>query len=136
MKTRTIRSEQEKLDLIMQCRSSGLSDAQWCKNNNLPASTMYTWIKKFRKNGYPNIDNICNRTNEIQPVIQDVVKINVIHDDEYDEDRQQNTPILVNDTESTRAALEIRTGNTVISVNNNIEPGLFKILLSELGGSL
>ena len=72
-----------------------------------------------RKNGYPNIDNICNRTNEIQPIIQDVVKINVIHDDEYDEDRQENTPILVNEPESARAALEIQTGNTVISVNNN-----------------
>lgn len=36
-------------DLVMQCRKSGLSDKQWCINNDIAPSTFYWWIKKLRQ---------------------------------------------------------------------------------------
>lgn len=33
---------------IMDCRSSGLSDLQWCKEHDIKPPTFYYWIKKLR----------------------------------------------------------------------------------------
>lgn len=35
-------------ELICQCRSSGLSDWQWCLKNGIPTSSFYRHLKKFR----------------------------------------------------------------------------------------
>lgn len=43
------RTEQEWMILIQQCRSSGLSDKDWCEQHSIPASTFYTKITKLRK---------------------------------------------------------------------------------------
>lgn len=36
-------TQQQKYDQIMECRSSGLSDYQWCKAHNLSSTTFYGW---------------------------------------------------------------------------------------------
>jgi hypothetical protein len=33
---------------IMECRKSGLPDTRWCKENDIPPSSFYYWIKKLR----------------------------------------------------------------------------------------
>ena len=35
-------------ELICQCRSSGLSDWQWCRENGISTSSFYRHLKKFR----------------------------------------------------------------------------------------
>ena len=40
---------QEKFELIMECRNSGLSDYQWCKQHGLSPSTFYGYVKQVRK---------------------------------------------------------------------------------------
>lgn len=35
--------------LITQCRSSGLTDRQWCIENGIPVSTFYYHIRALRK---------------------------------------------------------------------------------------
>ena len=37
------------LNLITQCRSSGLTDRQWCIENGVPVSTFYYHIRTLRK---------------------------------------------------------------------------------------
>lgn len=46
----TIKQSKSELwfDRIMECRASGLSDAQWCRENNIKAPTFYYWVKKLR----------------------------------------------------------------------------------------
>ena len=43
------RSLQEWFDLITLCRQSGLSDYDWCKNHDIPASSFYNAVSKLRK---------------------------------------------------------------------------------------
>ena len=43
---------EEQYRLIMECRKSGLSDHQWCLNNDFNPGTFYNWVKRLRKNGF------------------------------------------------------------------------------------
>lgn len=38
----------EQIRLINECRASGLSDAEWCRQNGIVVSTFYNWIKRCR----------------------------------------------------------------------------------------
>ena len=46
---------EEQYRLIMECRKSGLSDYQWCLNNDINPGTFYNWVKRLRKNGCGDI---------------------------------------------------------------------------------
>ena len=37
------------LERITQCRSSGLTDRQWCIENGIPVSTFYYHVRALRK---------------------------------------------------------------------------------------
>ena len=50
MKARRV-SHEEQLKLIMECRSSGLSDYQWCEMKGICPGTFYNWVSKLRKSG-------------------------------------------------------------------------------------
>ena len=52
-------TKQEKFDYVMECRSSGLSDYQWCKKNNISPSTFYNWTQQLKK-----IRLLCSRTSK------------------------------------------------------------------------
>ena len=51
MKTQR-RTADEQYQLIMECRSSGLSDYQWCTEHNINPGTFYNWVKRLRKNSF------------------------------------------------------------------------------------
>lgn len=42
------RSDQEWLDLIHECRISGLGDKEWCELHKIPISSFYTKISRLR----------------------------------------------------------------------------------------
>lgn len=41
-------TKQEKFDYVMECRSSGLLDYQWCRKNNISPSTFYNWTQQLK----------------------------------------------------------------------------------------
>ena len=45
----TSTSQDHWLELISRCRSSGLTDRQWCIQNGIPVSTFYYHVKALRK---------------------------------------------------------------------------------------
>ena len=136
MKTRSLTPE-ERFELIMECRSSGLSDYQWCKEHGLATSTFYTWISRFRKAGYPNIPEPVRResTHKAQP--QEVVKVNILPDpvisglDSCNRESEQSAPIY----DTSEPAIEIIHNGTVFRINNSISPQLLDMLLLRVGGA-
>lgn len=46
MNTYTLAPE-ERFDLILECRNSGLIDYQWCKQKGISTNTLYRWINKI-----------------------------------------------------------------------------------------
>lgn len=45
----TTSNNEQWLELITQCRASGLTDRQWCIQNGIPVSTFYYHIRALRK---------------------------------------------------------------------------------------
>lgn len=123
---------QDRFDLIMECRSSGLTDYQWLKENGISRSTFYYWISQFRKNGYPNIDEIpkpLKQSSPHQAQPQEVVKINVVPDVPL----ERNAP-MQRTYSNIDPVMETISGNTVIRLTNGTDPCLLETVLRSLGG--
>ena len=46
---RTTSNDDQWLELISQCRASGLTDRQWCIQNGISVSTFYYHVRDLRK---------------------------------------------------------------------------------------
>ena len=84
------RSREEQMELIMQCRASGLSDYHWCEQHGIPNSTFYNWITRLRKANYQFPDATPTTS---KPVTQEIVKVGVIS-----EEMEQNSIIEKHNT--------------------------------------
>ena len=42
----------EQIRLINECRQSGMTDADWCRENDIAVSTFYNWVSRCRKAEY------------------------------------------------------------------------------------
>lgn len=40
---------------VLECRSSGLTDYQWCVEKGICPGTFYGWVRRLRQKGYENI---------------------------------------------------------------------------------
>ena len=64
----------EQYRLIMECRSSGLTDYQWCLEHNIKPGSFYNWVKRLRQKGGSAIPPAFHGRN---PIKQEIVKINL-----------------------------------------------------------
>ncbi len=72
----------EQYKLILECRSSGLSDYQWCKENGINPGTFYNWISRLRKKACYDIPAPAGRNNFKAQVPQEVVPLLITDDEE------------------------------------------------------
>ena len=64
--------------LVIQCRKSGLSDRQWCLDNDIVPSTFYYWVRKLRQRAcYDLPETECSGRNVSSAEKQDVVCVNI-----------------------------------------------------------
>ena len=77
MKTQR-RTADEQYQLVMECRSSGLSDYQWCTEHNINPGTFYNWVKRLRKKACYDIPSATGRGDYKPALKPDVVKLEVI----------------------------------------------------------
>lgn len=73
--SRTRLTPKEQYQRVMECRQSGLSDYQWCQQNNVKPSTFYTWIKRLREKGVSDIPEPARRNTYTPMPEQEVVRI-------------------------------------------------------------
>ena len=64
--------------IINECRHSGLSDSQWCKQHDIRESTFFCAVSRLRKKAYaiPDRDKSIDILSESLPK-QDVVRIDI-----------------------------------------------------------
>lgn len=130
MNTNAVRKP-EQIRLIMECRQSGLSDYQWCQQQGIKPGTFYNWVSKLRKAGY-TIPESESRSSGL-PVSQEVVKLNLIKNDD---------PAIVEQTASSQVlsgvpctAAEIECGNMKVRLFNGADPTVVHDVLQCIGGA-
>lgn len=102
---------EEQYRLIMECRKSGLSDYQWCLNNDINPGTFYNWVKRLRKNGCGDIPEK-NQLSTYEQSHQEVVKIEM---------NSISVPTDMNKNTDT-AAMELMIGNMNLRISNKTDP--------------
>ena len=95
----------------MECRKSGLSDHQWCLNNDINPGTFYNWVKCLRKNGCGDIPKK-NQLSTYEQSHQEVVKIEM-NSISVSTDMNKNT-----DT----AVMELMIGKMNLRISNETDP--------------
>lgn len=120
-------SKQEKIDMIMECRSSGLSDYQWCKQHGISASSFYNWTVQLKKLG-AELPAPTDRESFSPVSNQDIVKLDIVDD--------ISLPSNPNPIPNLAPAVEIVVGKATIKISNDISPELLSKLMSCIGGCL
>ena len=68
----------EQLKLINQCRQSGLTDADWCRENDIAPSTFYNWVSRCRKAASAQIQEPSYGHLESSRPKQEVVHVEIV----------------------------------------------------------
>lgn len=118
--------KEEQLKLINECRTSGMTDIDWCREHGIAVSTFYYWVKQLRKEA-AQIPAPAQGHSENPRPKQDVVPIDIVPE----RFPVQHTPYLDNPH-----TLEIILGSATIRVTNETDPHLLSRTLQILKGSL
>lgn len=138
--TRSLTPEQ-RFELVMECRNSGLTDYQWCKEHDIHPGTFYNWIARFRKQGYSNIPEPTGRTSKHKAVKQEVVKLEILPDAPAksvsfaSNDSEPSSYFYEDNSNYPETVMEICSNGSIIRITNHINPQLLSVVLSQLGGT-
>lgn len=123
--------------LIMECRSSGLSDYQWCKEHGIHPGTFYNWVSRLRKKACYEIPESVSREAPTPSAVQEVVRLNLPSKSGL----QQESVVLVSPVleaqfkvTETSAKIEISLGNATIRIANGTEPEILDRILCFMKG--
>lgn len=126
------RTAQKQYQLILECRSSGLSDYQWCMEHDIKPGTFYNWVKRLRKKAYYEIPPSSGQEDYKAAPRQDIVKLEVIPEDPatvlHDLEGQIPAGTKIKPT------IEIQTGTVCIKISNDIDPLLLLQVLRSVTG--
>ena len=71
---------EDQIRLINECHSSGMTDADWCRENNIIVSIFYNWVSHGRKAAAEQIPPPNYGHFEVRRHKQDVVSIDIVPD--------------------------------------------------------
>lgn len=75
-KTRVPREQQ--LQLINECRQSGLTDADWCREHDIAPSTFYNWVSRLRSDASSQITRPSYGHSDLPLPKQEVVPVSLV----------------------------------------------------------
>ena len=124
--------------LIMECRSSGLTDFQWCKEHGIHPGTFYNWVSRLKKKACSEIPESISKVEPAPSPAQDVVRLNFNPKAERPESMFPVQPALGNPSRISElsARIEISLGGATIRIANGAAPAILEHILSLMGGTV
>ena len=118
----------EQFRLIMECRASGLTDHEWCLQNDINPGIFYNWVKRLRQKGCAGIPNAMRNP---VPHKQEIVKIQLAAPDKKETvlspAKSQNDQSLLHN-----GVMELSIAGTVLRIPNGTDPFLLRQTLQIL----
>ena len=111
----------EQIRLINECRQSGMTDADWCRENGIAVSTFYNWVSRCRKTAADQIPAPNYGHCEIPRSKQDVVPIDIVSDHLP----EQHTVSQMHQTNLDNShTIEVSMNDVTIRISNDADPVL------------
>lgn len=129
------RTLNEWMDIITECRQSGLSDAAWCEQHGISASCFYNAVSRLRKKACKLPESL-GKANvlDLTSAKQDVVEVSIAPD------IIQNQTLPCEDISSmyldNSHTIEIAVNGMVIKLNNSVNPVLLERIMYSLRAPL
>ena len=129
------RSDEEWFRIINECRRSGLSDSQWCKQHDIRESTFFCAVSRLRKKAYaiPNRDKSTDILPDSLPK-QEVIRID-IEPEPIQLSKPEPMQVMPATYLDNSHTIEIDVHGINIRVFNSVDRELLKTVLSALGGA-
>ena len=125
------RSLDEWMDLVTECRQSGLTDAAWCNEHGISPSCFYNAVTRLRKKAC-QIPEPAGKasTLDLTSHKQDVVQITIEPEDSPAEllPHAENNSMYLDNSHT----IEIEAKGLLIRMSNDVQPVLLKLLLDAL----
>ena len=125
------RSLDEWMELVIECRQSGLTDAAWCNEHGISPSCFYNAVTRLRKKACQIPDPAPKAsTLDLTSHKQDVVQIAIEPDSSPAEliSNKANSSMYLDNSHT----IEIEVRGLIIRMNNTVHPSLLKILMDAL----
>ena len=115
--------------LIMECRSSGLTDFQWCKEHGIHSGTFYNWVSRLRKKACHEIPESISKA--APSPAQDVVRLNFNPKAERPESMFPVQPALEDPYRipEISASIEMSLGSATIRIANGADSAILDLSL-------
>ena len=124
-------TKEQRLQLISECRSSGMSDHQWCTMHGIKPGTFYNWVKRFRKEGVYEMPSRTKAENYVPCKRQDVVEVTP-----YTFKDNTGEALCERNTESEQTVLSLCMGDISLKVSNDVNPELLAFAIKALRGAV
>ena len=111
----------EQIRLINECRQSGMTDADWCRENDIAVSTFYNWISRCWKAAADQIPSPNYGHLETPHPKQDVVPIDIVPDHLPEPHTASQMQQMNLDNSHT---IEVTMKNVTIRISNDADPVL------------
>ena len=122
------RSKDDWMALIQECRSSGMTDAQWCQANGISRHSFNSAVKRLRRCSYTIPPHKPQDIHDLTIQKQDVVRVDIVHDDQPP---KEIIPPAAQHIDNPHM-IEITMGDIQVSLNNGADPVLVSKTLSLL----
>ena len=122
--------------LIMKARQSGLSDAEWCRRNDISRNTFNSAIKRLRRKACSIPEKTPAGSAAPDPLFtptprQDVVRVGIV-EDAPDYGTAYHDPISHTSFDVGTSAVEISLCGACVRVANHADPGVIASVISAL----
>ena len=125
------RSLEEWMELVTECRQSGLTDAAWCNEHGISPSCFYNAVTRLRKKAC-QIPEPAGKasTLDLTSHKQDVVQITIESEDSPAEllPNARNRSMYLDNSHT----IEIEAKGLLVRMSNDVQPVLLKLLLDAL----
>ena len=125
------RSLDEWMELVNECRQSGLTDAAWCNEHGISPSCFYNAVTRLRKRACQIPDPV-GKASTLDPTShkQDVVQIAIEPEISPAEliPNERNSSMHLDNSHT----IEIEAKGLLIRMSNTIQPTLLKVLMDAL----
>jgi len=122
------RSNSEWLQLISECRQSGLADNAWCEHNGIKVSSFYNAVSRLRKKACDIPQPATTTCNLDLTSRQDVVQIDICSDSHPNTRVPTNSESPIVHLENSHT-LELMVGNACLKICNAADPALLEQVL-------
>lgn len=139
------RTTQEQMQMVNECRASGLTIADWCRREGIRPDTYHTWVSRLSEKGLLEKPVVIPQPIIREPFAPDIVKVEITSPPSCAPEQNSFSKALPRAKDDSAesmmpsqmdSVMEIFFGAIRIKVTNQVSPQLLADTIRLLGGEI